>query len=129
MVLTQSSVYLRCHRRWTAIALTQLALLPLGCAANQPATQPAEPGQSYVEALELICHVDERAGIDPLADPIGVDTARWDYIKAEVRNPDAIYFRTLLEVKATDEQAELLAAEADRKQLDGCPLVDALGRG
>jgi len=115
----------RC-RGQAVIALAQLALLPLGCATNKPAAHPAEPGQSYIEALELICHVDERAGIDPEADPIGVDGARWDYIKAEVHNPDAVYFRTLLEVKDTDEQAEMLASEAARTQLDGCPLVDVL---
>ena len=126
MTLTQNSVCFGHHRGPLVIAFAQLALLPLGCAANNSAAHPAEPGQSYVEALELICHVDERAGIDPEADPIGVDGARWDYIKAEVRNPDAVYFRTLLEVKDTDEQAEMLASEADRKQLDGCPLVDAL---
>jgi hypothetical protein len=113
-----------------SVGLLWVAGFPLACGARAPAVEAAgSSGQSYTEALELICHVDERAGIDVDADPIGVDGARWDFIKAEVKNPDAVYFRTILEVKDTNEQAELLQSEADRKALAGCPLAESLGDG
>ena len=102
-------------------------MLALGCSARAPAVESAaSSSQTYAEALRLICHVDERAGIDPDEDPIGVDGARWDFIRAEVKNPDAVYFRTILEVKDTAEQAALLQSEADRKQLGDCPLAESL---
>ncbi len=105
-----------------------LALLPfaLACAARTSPPPAQSTGQTYAEALELICRVDERAGIDPDADPIGVEGARWDFIKAEVKNPDGVYFRTILEVKDAAEQAELLNAEVERVRLDDCPLLEVL---
>jgi hypothetical protein len=97
----------------------------LACA--RPAPQTAEyQGQSYREALQKICKVDELAGLGAEADPLEKSQKREDWLTEQVENPDAIYFRTLLKVQSAAEKSAALRAEAKKSGLDGCPLADTI---
>jgi hypothetical protein len=94
---------------------------------TQPA--PKEPeyrGQSYREALRVMCKVDELAGLARTVDPLEKSQAREDWLNERIENPDAIYFRTLLKVKSAEEKSAELHAEAKKAGLDTCPLADTI---
>ena len=101
-------------------------VMGVGCArASADPAAPAQTGQSYEEAIQLICEVDQRAGIDGDADPIDASVHRWDFIRAEVKNPDGIYFRTLLEAADPAKQAAMLQCEAESCGLPTCQLAES----
>lgn len=101
-------------------------VLSAGCARPPPAEPEPQTGQSYCEALELMCEVDQRAGLQGESDPLERSQKREDWLSDHVKNPDAIYFRTLLKVKATPEKASALRAEAKKAGLAGCALAEAI---
>jgi hypothetical protein len=106
---------------WFGVALA------FGC-APRPASSPAEGGgQSYRQAVELLCSVDSRLAREVREDPLALPQARWDRIREEITNPDAIYLRTILEPKPPAEQRELLIREAGNAGVADCPLARALG--
>lgn len=97
-----------------------------GCAAAPP--PPVPEGQSYKEAIDIICHVDELAGIDPAGDPLSLGSARTSYVNEHVENPEGIYFRTLISVKGAKDQAEAIREEASGQGLTKCPLAEQLAQ-
>ena len=105
----------------TAIGVPCVLLLT-ACSA-QPAQQPTTDGQSYTQAIDTICRVDELAKLDPEQDVLGVDTQRFEYLGDHVDNPDGIFFRTVLSVKPPQERATMLLHEADVAKVEHCPLA------
>jgi hypothetical protein len=103
-----------------------LLLTGLACASRREPAEDASTGQSYAEAVRLICTVDARLDPDALADPLARSRARWERIHDEIEQPDAIYLRTLLEAKPPREGSTILANEAQRVGVAPCPLVTAL---
>ncbi len=108
-------------------ALSLAAALSAGCAYTAPPPkEPELPGQTYPEAMRVLCDVDKLAGIGNEEDPFEVGRKRTDWIRAHVENPDGIYLRTLLSVKGPTEQAVDLRQEAKEVGLARCALADDL---
>lgn len=107
-------------------ALVCALCLGLGaCAASQSSSEEPSTGQSYAQALGMMCDVDRLAGVDG-SDPLEASSARENYLLANVENPDGIYFLTIFRSKGGNEQAKLLADEARRQGLPRCALADQL---
>ncbi len=73
-------------------ALISPAVFALGCVYNTP--QPQEPdysGQSYSEALQMICNVDRLAAITDDDDPLALGRRRTEWIQQNVLNAQSIY--------------------------------------
>jgi hypothetical protein len=99
------------------------------CACASPPCPPEAPdssGQSYQQAIALMCDVDQRAGIGDDVDPIDRAGRRSDYIQEHVKNPDGIEYRTYFSVKPTSDQARSLEAEAKSVGIKRCALVSSL---
>jgi len=109
-------------RRWVWAGL---GLWVLACARPAP-KEPEYRGQSYGEALRLMCKVDELAGLAQEEDPLEKSQKREDWLNERIENPDAIYFRTLLKVKSAGEKSSELRAEAKKSGLNACPLADTI---
>jgi len=112
----------------THASLFAVSLIVTGCGVSSGPAKPPEPKpeQSYEEAIALICEVDRRAGLDPASDPIDVGQKRSDWLADHVKNPDAIYLRTMLSVQSEREQAQALRVEAKGCGVRSCALADAL---
>lgn len=97
-------------------------------ACGYHAVEPKEPefqGQSYADALKVICDVDKRGAV-ATDDPFEASRKRTEIIQAQVENPDAIYLRTMLSVKGAAEQGAELRKEAIDAGLKECALADDL---
>ena len=105
-----------------------LALCSFACARPAPPEEPEYQGQSYREALDTICKVDTLAGLDAEGDPLEKSQKREDWLSERVKNPDAIYFRTMLKVQSAGEKSAALRAEAKKAGLARCPLAEAIER-
>jgi hypothetical protein len=90
-----------------------------------PAKSPPREEQSYEEAIRTICEVDARASADP-DDVLGVSAAREEYLIANLKNGDGIYFLKLFRVSGPKEQAALLQREAAGVKIRSCPLASTL---
>ncbi|WP_437523042.1 hypothetical protein WME79_33165 [Sorangium sp. So ce726] len=108
-------------------------LLPLllpaflsACSSAPEAKAPAPGGQTFPEAVAMMCDVDRRAGLDPEADPISVGQMRSAWITEHVESPDGIELRTMLSVKGAAEQGAMLREEAKKAGLARCALADSL---
>ncbi len=103
-------------------------LLLVGCSsgtARPPATEPTG-GQTYAEAISLLCQVDARAGLSGTEDPIELGQKRHAWLSERIKNPDGIYFYTLWRVKPPREQADTLRHEAKEAGLGACALAESL---
>lgn len=94
-----------------------------GCHATPDAREPEPSGQTYAEALRVMCDVDQLAGISG-EDPFEAGRKRKEFIQANVDNGDGIYLRTMLSVKGAAEQAAELRAEAKEAGIARCALAD-----
>lgn len=103
-----------------------LALSGFACARPAPPQEPEYQGQSYREALDSICRVDQLAGLAGEGDPLEKSQKREDWLSESVKNPDAIYFRTMLKVQSAGEKSAALRAEAKKAGLGRCPLAEAI---
>lgn len=113
-------------RKLAALALTLGTFIITGCGYNMPeAKEPDHSGQSYAEALRVMCDVDKVGSIAE-DDPFEAGRKRGEVISANVLNGDAIYFRTMLSVKGAAEQAADLRKEAKDCGIDRCALADNL---
>jgi len=108
--------------RWLA-AVGAIGLTSYGASSGSPPSAPAE-GQSYRQAIELMCQVDRRAGISPDSGPIEIEARRAEWIADHVEHPDAIELRTRITVEAPGEQAKMLREQADSAGIRDCPLAD-----
>ncbi|MFT3767514.1 MAG: hypothetical protein QM820_18830 [Minicystis sp.] len=103
--------------------------LPLVMAAcsNVPAAKaPPATGQSFPQALTMICDVDRLAGLEGDADPLGSGPKRSAWLAEHVDNPDAIELKTLMSVKGPADQARMLREHAKEAGVTRCALADAL---
>lgn len=104
-------------------SLTLGVCLVSGCAETPPPAAP-ESGQTYAQAIELMCNVDAHAGLSD-ADPLELSQKRDEWIAENIKHPDAIELRTLLTVRSFPERAKVLRTEAKEQHLKICPLADA----
>jgi hypothetical protein len=120
---------MRRHLRALRLApLALLALLALGCGASQPAPEPppATTGQSFPQAMNLLCNVDKLANLTTEEDPFAIGQQRSAWLAERIENPDGIEFRTIVSVKGPDEQAKAIRKKAKEVGVDPCPLADAI---
>jgi hypothetical protein len=110
---------------YVCVALACASLTACGPSSAEPAPS-RPPAQSYRDALDLWCNVDQRAGLAALEDPLEKSQRRSDWLTEHVKNPDAIYLKTLLAVKSQSEQAHELRSEAKTAGLTRCPFADSL---
>ncbi|WP_437323950.1 hypothetical protein [Sorangium sp. So ce381] len=96
------------------------------CSKAPEAKAPAPGGQTFSEAVAMMCDVDSRAGLDPEADPISVGQMRSAWIAEHVESPDGIELRTMLSVKGAAEQGAMLRDEARKAGIARCALADSL---
>lgn len=109
------------------VALASLASIVAACGyTTPPPTEPAFTGQSYPQAMQTICDVDRLAGIQADDDPLSIGRKRTEWVQQHVENPDGIYLRTLVSVKAASDQAVDLRNEAKEAGLARCALADDL---
>ncbi|KYF69800.1 hypothetical protein BE15_01790 [Sorangium cellulosum] len=110
--------------------LSPLLLLPFfpACGPAPEAKTPASGGQTFPEAVAMMCDVDRLAGLDAEADPISVGQGRSAWLAEHVESPDGIELRTMLSVKGAAEQGGMLRDEARKVGLSRCALADALER-
>lgn len=117
---------LRFGKASAALALSVLACLFLACTSQPRPVTPAVEGQSYAEALRLICDVDRHVAIPDGASELEVGQLRDDYIVENTKNPDAIYFVTVWRTKPPAERARLLNKEAQNQKIQACTLASEL---
>jgi hypothetical protein len=105
-------------------------IILLACAGKEPAAQPAASGaQSFEQALELICDVDElrkKEAPDAEEDAMAVGRLRTRILNERVESPDGIFLLTMLSVKGAKEQAALLRKELAAAGGQRCRLADSL---
>jgi hypothetical protein len=112
--------------RNTLALAAAVTLAAAGCGYSTPEPKEPEPsGQTYAEALRVMCDVDELGGISS-DDPFEAARKRTEIIQAKVENGDAIYLRTMLSVKGAAEQATELRSEAKEAGIGQCALADDL---
>jgi hypothetical protein len=111
-----------------AYALLLVASSIVGCFKQQAA--PPEPpsvgpsGQTYRQAVERICNVDTLASVSMDEDPIAGDVRRFGWLEENVDNPDGIFLRTVLSVKAPAERCSMLREAMREVGVQRCPLAD-----
>jgi hypothetical protein len=87
---------------------------------------PLVEGQTYTEAIQLVCDVDARVGVPEGTSELELGQMREDYIIENTKNPDAIFFATVWRTKPPREQAALLKREALAQKIPVCKLVQRL---
>ena len=110
--------------RRLAYALLLLALP--ACAPARPAKPPEPAGQTYLQALEIMCDVDRLAGLSAAKEPLAIGGQRTAWLAEKVENPDGIEIKTMLSVKGAADQAHILREAAKIAGIDRCSLADAL---
>jgi len=100
-------------------------LAACGCGGGSAPAPTPSGGQSYADAIGLICRVDSLAGLGDVKDPIDLGQKRHTWLDQQIKHPDAIYFYTLWRVKPPREQAAALREEV---KSGACPLADSLER-
>ncbi|MDI1479502.1 hypothetical protein [Polyangium sp. y55x31] len=103
-------------------------VLAVGCGASrapEPAA-PAQTGQTFADAVKLMCEVDQRAGLTAEEDPLAIGQQRTAWLADHIENPDGIEFRTLVSVKGPEEQAQMIRAKAKEIGMEKCPLADSI---
>lgn len=113
--------------RVTKSPIGLLTLFALYACAPAPSKEP-EAGTSFREGLSRLCDVDRRAGLDPDADPISIESARYDWALGHVENPDIIELVTLMRVKTDTQRVEMLRTASTEAALTDCALADAIER-
>lgn len=102
-----------------------LGLWALGCAAQQAKEKPVEVGQSFEDAMRLVCNVDQHVQVAD-ANLLEREQLRSDFLQDHVKNPDVIYHRTLWRVQATKERAKTIRELAGQCSLAQCAYADTL---
>lgn len=107
-------------------ALACVGMISFACASQQRPITPITEGQSYAEAIRLICEVDRRLQGADSATEIELGQLRQDYIIENTQNPDAIYFVTVWRTKPPAEQSVMLAQQAVEQEVSDCELAKRL---
>lgn len=110
---------------WAVTLVAWVAMGALGCASQQAESKPAESGQSFEEAMRLVCNVDQHVQAED-ANLLEREQLRNDFLQDNVKNPDVIYHRTLWRVQATKERAKTIRELAGQCSLAKCAYADTL---
>lgn len=100
------------------------ACSPVSYRVPPPAPAPGPSGQSYCDAVEVICDVDVRAGV-AYDDVVMVDQARFAYLEAHIDNPQGVYLRTILSASTSTERAQILVDAQREAGLARCALAES----
>ena len=101
-------------------------VLASACSSQKKAEEPKDTnGQSFEEAMTLVCHVDEHIAADD-ADPLELDQRRSDFLQDRIKNPDAIYHHTLWRTKSNVERAKTIRKLSREAHVKSCPYADHL---
>lgn len=109
----------------SAAGAVLLVVWTVGCASQQAGPKPVEGGQSFEEAMTLVCNVDQHVQVAE-ANLLEREQLRNDYLQDHVKNPDVIYHRTLWRVQATKERAKTIRELAGQCSLATCAYADTL---
>lgn len=102
-------------------------LVAAACAAPTQSAPPARgSGQSFGQAMELVCNVDSRAGVQQTDDPLEAAQKRSDYLADHVKNPQVIYERTLWRVQPAKKRAQLIRKQAQKAKFEPCKYADTV---
>jgi hypothetical protein len=104
-------------------------VLAMGCGASQapePEAAPQNTGQTFADAVKLMCEVDQRAGLTAEEDPLAIGQQRTTWLADHIENPDGIEFRTIVSVKGPEEQAQMIRAKAKQIGMEKCALADSI---
>jgi hypothetical protein len=85
---------------------------------------PGPSGQTYKQAVQVVCDVDKLAQLDAAEPEELADAKRFSYLEANVDNPDGIYLRTLLSVSFGHDRECLLRDAQKDAGLGSCSLAD-----
>jgi hypothetical protein len=108
------------------LLLTLAACAPPSYRVPPPAPVPGPSGQTYCQAVEVICDVDRRAGVDP-ADVVAADQQRFGYLEAHVDNPEGVYLRTILSASTPAERAVIMRDAQREAGLAACSYAESEG--
>ena len=111
-----------------SLLLASLSIVLAACGASQEPQPQAAPqnGQTFADAVKLMCEVDQRAGLTAEEDPLAIGQQRSAWLADHIDNPDGIEFRTLVSVKGPEEQAQMIRAKAKEVGVEKCPLADSI---
>lgn len=113
-------------RQPTSLSFLSLLLVLPACATAPEPRTVAPAGQTFPDAVAMLCDVDRLAGITAEGEPLSVGVKRTAWIAEHVENPDGIELRTLLSVKGAEEQAKMLRERASSIGLTRCALADSM---
>ncbi len=91
-------------------------------------SKPGPSGQTYAQAVQVVCDVDRLAELDPGEPDELADAKRLSYLEKAVDNPDGIELRTLLSVKFGNDRECLLRDAQQEAKLASCKLADRTKR-
>ncbi|UQA60675.1 hypothetical protein [Polyangium aurulentum] len=102
--------------------------LSLACGCSSSAPPPAAPttGQTFTDAMKMMCDIDRLAGLSAEEDPLAIGQKRSEWLAERIDNPDGIEFRTIVSVKGPDDQAKAIRAKAKEVGIAACPLADSI---
>lgn len=112
--------------RWTIPGAAFLAFVGCGGAETAQPETPTSDGQSLVQAVSLMCRADTLSGAAAEEDPLDRSAKRDQWLSDNVKNPDAIYFRTIARTRAPKEHAALLREQAAELGVRLCPEADRI---
>ena len=124
-------IHLYGYHVFSRLAFGWFGFLGLACASQRRPAAPLGEGQTYADAIKLICEVDKHLVAPEGTSEIEMGQLRQDYIVENTKNPDAIFFITIWRTKPPAEQVNLLTQEAVEQKLPECPLaksIDAVER-
>lgn len=105
-----------------------LCSLVVGCSPwvpePEPPSGPGPSGQTYAQAVRVMCDVDQLAEVSEEDAGELADVKRFTYLERAVDNPDGIYLRTLLSVKFGEERACLLREAQQQTGVSACALAE-----
>lgn len=76
--------------------------------------------------MKMLCNVDQLAKLSAEDDLLEIGRKRSAWLSDEVDNGDFSEFRTLVSVKAPEEQVAKIRSKAKEVGIDGCPLADSI---
>ena len=99
----------------------------MACAGAPPKKAWVDPNaQTFRTALQLMCEVDQRAGLAGIIDPVELTRQREDWLIEHIENPDGIYLLTMWRMQGPAEQAATLLERTRTEGLATCPLASTL---
>ena len=90
----------------------------------EPPSGPGPSGQTYAQAVQVMCDVDQLAEVATDEPDELADIKRFDYLARTVDNPDGIYLRTILSVKFGEDRACLLKEAQQETGIATCALAE-----